>query len=267
MFTELLARLADFPWVEKFIRIAIFFLAAWLVSRLAKRLALRIMALGKFAPRNRQPRPERQETLHSLISSAFTFLVFLAATLFSIGLFVNADTLVWMVGLFSAAFGLGARPLISDFLSGMGFIFEDTYAVGEKIEVLGIEGIVEAINLRTTLLRSPSGELFVIPNGEIRTVRNFSRGRFSLVNIKLTLQAEDLRRAMPLLKELGDEAVSVLPNLLEPWQILSETGVIGQQTELTLLAKARFGKAADMRPNLLALVQERLVEAEIILAG
>jgi len=69
-----------------------------------------------------------------------------------------------------------------------------------------------------------------------------------------------------LLKELGDEAVSILPNLLEPWQILSETGVIGSQTELTLLAKARFGKAAEMRPRLLTLIQEQLGEAEIILS-
>lgn len=267
MLDALLAELNNYPWIEAILRIVLFFLAAWLVSRLSRRLASRIMALGKFAPRNRQPRPERQETLRSLISSAITFVAFLSVILLSIGQFVDAATLVWMVGLFSAAFGLGARPLISDFLSGAGFIFEDTYAVGEKIEVLGLEGIVEEINLRTTLLRSPSGELYVIPNGEIRTVRNFSCGRFSLISIKLTLQAEDLSQAIPLLKELRDEAVSVLANLLEPWQILSESGVIGLQAELTLLAKARFGKAAEMRLRLLALVHERLAEAEIVLSG
>ena len=68
---------------------------------------------------------------------------------------------------------------------------------------------------------------------------------------------------MPLLEALGQQAVSVLPNLLEPWQVISENGTIGQQTELTLLAKAHFGKAAEMRPRLLALVQKRLAEAGI----
>ena len=47
--------------------------------------------------------------------------------------------------------------------------------------------------------------------------------------------------------------------------MISETGTIGQQTVLTLLAKARFGQAAEMRPRLLALVQERLAEAGIAL--
>jgi hypothetical protein len=48
---------------------------------------------------------------------------------------------------------------------------------------------------------------------------------------------------------------------------LRSLGVIGQQTELTLLTKARFGKAAEMRPRLLALVQERLAQAGIVLVN
>ena len=59
----------------------------------------------------------------------------------------------------------------------------------------------------------------------------------------------------------------LLPNLLEPWQVVSESGVIGQETELTLIAKARFGMASEMRPRLLALVQERLLEGNISLVS
>ena len=62
------------------------------------------------------------------------------------------------------------------------------------------------------------------------------------------------------------EAVALLPNLLEPWQVISATGIVGQQAELQLVVKTRFGKAAEMRPRLLALVQERLTEAGIQLS-
>jgi hypothetical protein len=82
----------------------------------------------------------------------------------------------------------------------------------------------------------------------------------------LKIEAADLCQALPLLEELSQRAVSLLPNLLEPWQVISEKGTIGQQTELTLLAKARFGQAAEMRPRLLALVKERLAEANITLS-
>ena len=246
-------------------RIGGFFLLAWLVHRLAPRIAHRIVQLSRFTPERRRPRPERQETLQSLIASSIGVVAFAAATLASVGQFVDATTLVWMVGLFSAAFGLGARPLISDFLAGVSLFFEDAFAVGEKVEMLGVEGVIEAVNLRTTWIRAPTGELYIVPNGDVRVVRNFSRGRFSTADVKLKIAAADLNRTFSLLQELGKEAVALLPNLLEPWQVISESGVIGQQTELTLLAKARFGKAAEIRPRLLALVQERLTEADITL--
>jgi small conductance mechanosensitive channel len=174
------------------------------------------------------------------------------------------------MGLFSAAFGFGARLIIGDYLSGLSFLFEDTFSVGDKIEVRGtpsIEGVVETISLRTTLLRSPTGELHIVPNGEIRAIRNFSRGKFSIANITLRIQASDLNTARGTLEALGDEAVTLLPNLIEPWKVTNLEGMIGQYTELTLIAKARFGKAAEMRPHLLALVQEKLLEANIELVS
>ena len=252
-------------WWGHAVYILIFYAGAWIVHRLARHIARRIIQLSRLTPKDRRPRPERRETLRGVIASAISLIAFGAATIASVGRFVRADTLVWMVGLFGAAFGLSARPLISDVLTGMQLLFEDTFAVGEKVEVLGVAGVVEAVNLRTTWMRAPTGELYVVPNGEIRVVRNFSRGRFSTAKATLRITAADLRQALPLLEQLGNEAVALLPNLLEPWQVISESGVVGHQTELTLLAKARLGQAAEMRPRLLALIQERLSEAGIAL--
>jgi hypothetical protein len=68
---------------------------------------------------------------------------------------------------------------------------------------------------------------------------------------------------LPILEDLGKEAMLILPNLLEPWQIISQSGSIGQQTELTLVAKAKYAMGAELRPRLLALVHERLNEASV----
>ena len=176
---------------------------------------------------------------------------------------MDSTTLVWLVGLFTAGFGLGARPLISDFLSGVSFLFEDTFAVGEKVELSEVEGAIEHVYLRTTHLRASTGELYIIPNGEIRLVRNFSRGRFSAADIQIKISADHLNQAISVLEELGEEAVASLPNLLEPWQVISKSGAIGQHTELNLIAHARFGQAGEMRPRLLAYVREKLGEAGI----
>ena len=254
-------------WWGHAVYIAAFYIAAWIVHRLARPVGGRIIRLSRLTPKDRRPRPERQETLRSVVTSAISFGAFGLATVATVGRFVRADTLVWTVGLFSAAFGLGARPLISDVMVGVGMIFEDTFAVGEKVEIVGVEGVVEAVNLRTTWIRAPSGELYTVPNGEVRVTRNFSRGRFSTAKVTLKISSVDLSQALVLLERVGREAVPLLPNLLEPWQVISESGTMGHQTELTLLAKARFGQAAEMRPRLLALVQDRLSEAGIVLTN
>jgi moderate conductance mechanosensitive channel len=214
-------------------------------------------------------RTERQHTIQHLVASTISITAFVIAALLSLGQFLSAETLALLAGLFTAAFSLGARPLIADILAGMSFIFEDNFDVGEKIEIASVtgkvEGVVETMNLQTTTVRAPTGELYVVPNSEIRILRNFSRSRFSTAHIKLKLATDDLDRALPLLSELGSEATVLLPNLMGSWQVISETGALGAHTELTLLAKASFGQAAELRPRLLALVQERLTEAGITL--
>ena len=247
--------------------IAAAFLIAWIIHRLSYQIAVRLVSLGSYAWYDRRPSPERLETLYGLMASAITIIAIFIAFLTTIGRFVDDTTLVWMVGLSSAGIGLGIRPLISDYLTGVNFIFEDSFYVGDKIEILNVEGIIEKVNLRTVHVRSPSGELYIIPNGEIRVVRNFTRGKFSTADITLTIAAKDLNQALPILQDLGHEAVEILPNLLEPWEVISASGTMDNKTQLTLLTKARFGMAAEMRPRLLALVHERLQEAEIELGA
>lgn len=258
---------SSFPRVQPWAAILVIYLCAWLAHRLSGRLAAHMVRLRSLTPRVRAATPERQRTLEALISGLISFLAFGIATFITASHFIRVDTLVWVIGLFSAAFGLSAAPVIRDVLTGVGFIFADTYAVGEKVEVAGVEGMIESITLRATLLRAPSGEMYVIPNGEIRTVRNFSRGRFSTLTVTMTVATGDLPRALEILDGLGRDAVALLPNLVEPWQIIAGTGVVGRNTELTLLARARFGKAATMRPRLLALVHERLASVGIPLGA
>lgn len=258
-------------WWGNLLRIALLFFAAWVVHKIAHGVSRRIVSASRLIKaRGRPLRTERVETVQRLMASFVTFIAFVIASILALSLVLDAQDIIWIFGLFTAGFGFAARPLVSDFLTGIQFMFEDTFDVGEKIELklpYEVSGLVEEINLRVTMLRTPSGDLYTIPNGEIRVVRNFSRGRFSLANVRVRIQSVDLQRTLTLLEALSHEAMALLPNLIEPWQVISETGEIGEQTELTLIAKARFAMAAEMRPRLLALVHERLAAADVDLAA
>jgi small conductance mechanosensitive channel len=260
-------------WSLVLIEIAVFFIIAWIIRWSSNSLSSIFIAFYQLSPRHRQLTHERRNTLRVLFGSIIRFTALAAAVVASVALFISPETLIWVVGLFSAAFGFGARPLISDIMAGLAFMSEDSFAVGDKVEVYstmglgGIQGVVESVNLRTTFLRSTTGELYLIPNSELRIVRNFSRGRFSTMKIILTISSADLSKTLEVLEELCKDAVLELPNLLEPWQVISDSGKMGEQTELTLVAKARFGKAAEMRPRLLALVQQELEKENITLVS
>ena len=243
------------------------YLAALLIHICAPSLARHILNINRFRAETKRWRIERLDTLQGLISNLITFLAFFSAILFTLSLFVSATTIVWFVGLFSAAFGLGAHPIIGNYLAGIGFIFQDTIADGEKVELLGlgceVEGVVESVHLSHILMRGMNGELYTVPNGIIRVIRNFSRGRFSRVKAKVRIAGDKLDPAIVLLEELGEEALTLLPNLLDVWDVLSSNGEIGRYTELTITAKAKYGQSAKMQPRLLALVHKRLREAGI----
>jgi small conductance mechanosensitive channel len=206
---------------------------------------------------------ERQKTLNSMLIHLFNIAMSLGTAILMLSYLVPATNLLWFIGLFSAAFGIGANRVVSDYMHGLSFLFEDDFRVREKVEIAGVIGIVEQVNMRTTRLRGQNGELLIVPNGEIRTLRNFSRGEFSPANVHLHIFTRDVGVVTDILNDCANEALLELPDLIEPWLVINEKGEMAITTELTVLAKARFGKAAELRPKLLEWIYHRLLMAKI----
>lgn len=205
------------------------------------------------------------------MANTISLLAFSVVGVASLYEFIQPDTIVWMAGLIGSALAFAGRTQIGDLLAGIGIIFHNPFDVGEKVllkaQLEKFEGFIERVSLTTTWVRAQTGELYIIPNGEMRFICNYSRGLHSATHVTLKIAADDLDRALPLLKNLGEEATGLLPELQEPWLVISETGVMGKSTELTLVVKSQFGQAATLRPQLLQLVQKRLALADITLAG
>jgi small conductance mechanosensitive channel len=248
---------------------AVYLLAGLLAVLVAHPLARGLLKLGWLAPSYRRATEERRRTLEGLIASLIALVAVALAIVATLALVVPPETLIWIVGLFSAAFGLGARGMVADFVAGGSFIFHNTFAIGEKIELYSganrVEGVVEAVNVRNTQVRAPTGELFTVPNGEIGVVRNFTRASLSAAKIKLMVPSQVLGRALILLDARGHEGVGLLPDLREPWQVISTTDTAGPCTEVTVLASSTYGQAAALRLRIIALIYERLLAEGITL--
>ena len=258
-------------------RIAVFYVlpimaafgGAFVLHWVSDYVARWLMPFGRLArrsTRNEIQQAARHETLVTLVSGIMSVTGFVVAIFVTLAQFVAVDTLVWLVGFLATGFGFSAKPFIADYLQGIAFLANDVFDVGEKVEIMAIEGVVEDISLRLTTLRGINGEVYTIPNGEIRTVRNFSRGEYTPIRVTVHVPSGELSRVIPILEELGQEAPTQLPDLLEPWKVIAQEGQLGTHTRLMLVSKAVFGKGATTRPRILALVQRTLAENEVELA-
>ncbi len=103
---------------------------------------------------------------------------------------IPVGTLIAGAGIFSLAIGLGAQGFVSDIVSGFFILFEHQIDVGDHVIINNINGIVVAVGLRTTQIRSSNGTLNFIPNRSITTISNLSRGNIqAIVDIRITPEA------------------------------------------------------------------------------
>lgn len=112
-------------------------------------------------------------------------------------------------GVVGLAFGFGAQSLVQDVITGIFYLAEDTFRVGEYIESgTSTKGTVEKLTLRTVALRHHNGPLHFVPYGTLGTVRNTSRD-WVIEKFNLPLPIEvDSEKVRKLIKRVGEEMMA-----------------------------------------------------------
>ena len=152
---------------------------------------------------------ERVHTISGLVTNAVNVIVWSVASLMMLQeLGVNITPLLTGAGIAGLAVGFGAQNLVRDVISGFFFILEDQVHVGDVVEVNGTSGLVEAVKLRTLVLRDLSGTVHVVPNGEITTLSNKTKEfSYAVLDIGVAYK-EDTDHVSAVLHDVGAELES-----------------------------------------------------------
>jgi moderate conductance mechanosensitive channel len=171
------------------------------------------------------------------------------------------------------ALGLGAQRLVQDLIGGIFIITERQYGFGDLVHISpttmtgGATGTVEDVTLRITRLRTPDGEVVVIPNGQVVQVTNLSRDwARAVVDVPLPIGV-DVARATELLREVGMAALEdgALGELL-----LDEPTVMGvesfqvDQVNLRMVARTLPGRQFEVARQLRVRVTEAFQREGIV---
>lgn len=116
---------------------------------------------------------------------------------------VDIGPLLAGAGVVGIAIGFGAQALVRDMVSGLFFLLDDAFRKGEYVDIGSVKGTVEAINIRSLVLRHHLGPIHTVPFGEIKHLTNFSRD-WVIMKLEFRVPTDtDLQKVKKIFKKIG----------------------------------------------------------------
>ncbi|HAA6612235.1 TPA_asm: mechanosensitive ion channel protein, partial [Listeria monocytogenes] len=205
----------------------------------------------------------RADTLESLISNFYGYVLFFTFAILLLQNFMDVTAIIASAGVASLAIAFGAQGLVSDVVTGFFILLERQLDVGDTITIGLVNGTVEALGLRTTLVRDFDGTLHFIPNRQIMVVSNHSRGNMRvMVDIQISPH-EDPEKAIKIIGEVCDIAAKENKNIVEPPVVLGVQNIDATNMIIRVVGKAVNGEQYSVQRDLLKDIREALAENKI----
>lgn len=183
---------------------------------------------------------KRAHTLTHIVRDIARIVIFSSGVMMILSeVGIDLKPLLAAAGIGGLAIGFGAQSLVKDVISGFFILLENSVRVGDVVEVAGVGGIVEEIELRTIRLRDLSGNVHVVPNGVIDKVKNLTKDySYYLFDIGVAYR-EDVDEVMALLKQIAAELLAdptFSGDILEPLEMLG----VDQFADSAVIIKCRI---------------------------
>ncbi|QGQ99880.1 mechanosensitive ion channel family protein [Paenibacillus psychroresistens] len=237
-----------------FIKIVVILIVGRVIVRLANKAMAHMMVERERKHLKFDQR--RTNTIGRLLGNIVTYSVnFITILLILMQFGFNLTPLLAGAGVLGLAIGFGAQSLVKDVITGFFIIFEDQFAIGDVIQTRTFKGTVEEIGLRVTRIKSSSGEVYIIPNGSIQEVTNYSiYNSIAMIDIAVAYK-EDPRNALELLKVMLTELYDGNTDMVRLPELLG-VEVIGQ-SEVILRIQV------ECKPNTQGAVTRAIKEAAV----
>jgi len=223
------------------VRIAITLAIAWFVSRFARRKVEPMMSRRSFG--------RNGALLVGRLLSVAAFLIALFVILAHLG--ANWTGILAIFSAFTVAIGLSLQDVMKNFFSGIILLMERPFQVGDRIKVRDVEGEIQGIDIRTTLIRNTEGSLVHVPNSvmfsEILTNKShYQTRRLDLIITSVSKPIEEIEK---LIVDSLNEVEGVRKPIPAP--TIHKSSTSGTQMEISILIEAR------------SVVQEKVMRALI----
>lgn len=215
-----------------------------------------------FKPKKNGP---RALTISKLISNVVKYLIWFIVTIVALTeLSIDITPFIASAGVLGLAIGFGAQEIVKDFITGFFLIFDQSFDVGDTIEVDGFKGTVLELGLRVTRIQSWKGEIKIINNGDIQTLINYSKAdTMAIVDFGVAYDT-DLIKLQDLMEPLLDEIHKKYEQLTERPSFLGVTELADSSINLRIIGRTEpmthFGIERGIRKDIVVYFNEHDIE-------
>ncbi len=207
--------------VRSGVSIVVILLAADFLWNVAKALVDRKLALGASrTDREDIAHAARLQTLLPILSNILRIVIVVVAAMMALAAGgIEIGPLVASAGVVGVAIGFGAQTLVKDIISGIFYLFDDAFRIGEYIQSGSYKGTVESFSLRSIKLRHQRGALYTVPFGILGAVQNQSRDWVVDKIVMNVPYGTDLEKVRKLVKKVGErlaEDPELGPGIISP---------------------------------------------------
>jgi moderate conductance mechanosensitive channel len=194
---------------------------------------------------------------------AFVVLAVVAVLMALSALGVEIGPLIAGAGIVGVAVGFGSQTLVKDVISGIFYLLDDAFRVGEYIQSGSYKGTVESFGFRSVKLRHHRGPLFTIPFGQLGAVENMSRDWvIDKMTIGVTYDA-DIDLVKKIIKRIGKELAEdpdLAPNIIEPLKMQGVEAFGDYAIQIRLKMTTRPGEQFVIRRKANAMIKKAFDE-------
>lgn len=179
---------------------ALIFTLALALNVVQKKLVAKVI---EAMPEQLDDSDVRSEMIVAVVAKGITGIIIVMGVVMVLGVLkVDTTPLLAMLGVVSLGLGFAVQDLIRDYIQGFFIFVEDWYRVGDWIVIAGMEGTVEQITPRRTVLREVNGTMHIIPNSRILFASNQTRD-WARINLFVTVAyKEDISRVYQVINEV-----------------------------------------------------------------
>ncbi|OAJ56162.1 mechanosensitive ion channel protein MscS [Paraburkholderia ginsengiterrae] len=182
---------------------------AWLLWILVDTAITEALSPGSLRNKARAPSTRARTMLPLVRNVLLVSIMTIAGIVTAANLGINVTPLLAGAEVIGLAIGFGAQSLVTDLITGLFIIIEDTISVGDWIDVDGGHaGTVEHLSIRTVRLRDGQGAIHAIPFSQIKIVKNLSRDfAYAVFEVRMSFST-DVDQITELIREVGAELMA-----------------------------------------------------------